>query len=296
MKCTFALALFILTLLLQERNLEQLIQRLDSDKAEQREEATRDLLKIGEKARPALQRALDTSNEETKQRVKELLQSIANKSAEGVLDRIDEDIRRAKTIRLKYKSEIIRSFTKIPPIHTNAEAQLLLEGPDRLAFAETRTDQKDSQAWNYRTISDGTKIVFHRPEEDAFVIEAPHGLAPFVASMLLSWGATDVGQLIASPGIIDDFHKIDRNKAIQKGKRTDVRAGERDGDAATVTFLMSGHKVKLWYNPETFTMLKRTSELAEPKSEQWRTTEIYEEFLLNPSIPAEKFKIPDAKK
>jgi outer membrane lipoprotein-sorting protein len=57
---------------------------------------------------------------------------------------------------------------------------------------------------------------------------------------------------------------------------------------------MTGADVRLWYDPKTLKLLKRTVDFGK-KDSQGTIRESYEEFTLNADIPEEKFKLPAEK-
>jgi hypothetical protein len=52
---------------------------------------------------------------------------------------------------------------------------------------------------------------------------------------------------------------------------------------------------KLWYDPKTFGITKRTIDAVHGGTRRF-VTETFEEFTLNADIPDEKFKLPEEKK
>src|SRR6185369_10907565 len=73
------------------------------------------------------------------------------------------------------------------------------------------------------------------------------------------------------------------------------RVGEDDGGAKTLLYTVSLGPAtldcRLWYEPKTLKLLKRTMKIRNGESVEGSLTESYVEYIVNADIPNEKFNL-----
>jgi hypothetical protein len=295
----------LLLSLLQASTPEQLIEKLESDRIEERQDATLQLERMGAKALPALETALKTASGESKQRIESVLQSIADTMAMSVLAKIEENLHDARTIRIRYSSE--STFTSADgTVGLQSKGMILLKDGDKFALTEEElslTDDKNkSKTRKFQFVSNGKQMSLSLPMLDSKVRETPAGICRFVACCLPRLGAFGA-QDILRISYLGDGAEQRTNDPRNIYKLSDVKSTGRDGQMSTLTFMIAGNitkavsiKVKLWYNPESRMLIKRRQETKSTNGDQTATViEVYDEFVLNRDIPDDDFRLPEKK-
>lgn len=112
------------------------------------------------------------------------------------------------------------------------------------------------------------------------------------ASIMMSVGWSQLGRPKVST---EDCEKYLANPVAV----SDVQEAPDDNKVKTLTYKIKvrpGHtaSIKVWYDPKTFVLQKRT--IRDEDRDSGTVTETFDEFTLNADIPDEKFKLPEEKK
>jgi outer membrane lipoprotein-sorting protein len=202
-----------------------------------------------------------------------LLALLQQETAEELFKRIEQSLEQAKSVRVIGRLDIGQNAP--------AADTLVLLKDDNKAKVSMTTPQ--ANAW---FVSDGKKITVDDRQAalDGKSWDTPKDLNVRVTAALLRRGVLDLSPLAARIRTYGTDPK-------QKIQVSDFKLGGKDGDLQTLTFvLQEGNAradVKLWMDPRSLALKKRTLSLANSKIV---VTETYDEFTLNGDIPDEKFK------
>lgn len=271
-------------LLLQDPTVEQLVQKLGSENIDERETATRKLAALGTQALPALEEAARSGDLELSRRAGEILKPIRARMAKERFDALEARIRKASSLktRLRFRLEV-RERDDVD----QGDAEFLVKSP-KMAFGDLkRTTGKETE--HRALISDGKTLSSRRNEGHWNQRSAPAELGEKLATALARgglvywWLSTDAF-VVRDPRV---------GYAL-----SDFRPGESEGEVSSVLYRLTNTEAnvtleaKLWYEPKTAKLIKRTWE-GELLGEHWKCTETYEEFALEPDLPDDKFRFPD---
>lgn len=194
--------------------------------------------------------------------------------AEAEFKKIRETIEKARTVKARFKTEGAAGGQKVL-----VSGSLLFKEGNK-ARLETRMVAGDLEI-RFRSVSDGKKITVRSnlgnlpgPEEFA----AFDGYADSLRRCLIL--------LSAPPGQYPSAQDDPTRRFVAH----DFKAGAEEGGAKTLSFTVTADgrpvELRLWYDPKTFALRKRTIEMSEPKVS---LTETFEEFLLDAEVPDSEF-------
>ena len=281
----------------QDKTAEQLIEALRSDKVEERDNASRELLKKGSSAVPALRKASAEADIELSGRAKEILDRIGSVNAKAAFDKIEEVIRDAKTLRIRLKSEVSNRASNMSEPETTAlsTGMLLLKTGNRLA--QEVQIVRGGNTLGFSVISDGMHVVFSRGNASYATAEAPKDLNKRASSVIPIIGAEAPWHIEGGKVLLPDLEK--------ECKFTDFKEEPFEGETKALSFKVVQQKggsndevkVTLWYESDSYTLLRKTVDIKfKGTSKSSSATTTYIEFTLNADIPDEKFKLPEDKK
>jgi hypothetical protein len=218
-----------------------------------------------------------------------LLLLAQDRAAEEAFKKIEERIERAPALSVKIEG------TLTPPGEKGAlgfSGSLLLKGPSKVLFtiALKQGDQKREAAF----LTDGVTVRRRMTgqEEERFETPIKNARARFGA--VLSRSGLGLGSLLGRLPAGD----AETPSTIELA---DLKTGEDDKDSKTLsfTFKVPGLETaaaagKLWYDPKTHRIIKRTVRLVTTEGET-RSTESYSDWSFDADIPDEKFVLPEKK-
>jgi outer membrane lipoprotein-sorting protein len=212
---------------------------------------------------------------------------------EEAFKRIGETLEKARTVRLKFKLEVVLPKDGDDTKWTVSGAILFKEGNKvKLKYEGAAGDGLIRDNW---VVSDGTKVRIKK--ENAFTDSAqwdtPRTLISELSVWLLRYGVLDI---YGVPYRLE-YRGLDPKEML---KVSAFKFGEKGQEGSTLAFnLQSGTdgtvaEINLWYDPKTFVPLKRTLVIPIPGAipQKGRVTETYEECLLNADLPDETFRFP----
>lgn len=275
--------LLLVALLAQEKTAEQLIENLRSESVEDRESAARDLKKMGEAARPALEKAAGDKDREVATRAQAILDPMDLEAGQAVLNKLEETVLKAKTVKVRFKYEGRGPKGGVGP-ETGSGTLLLKEGGRvRFEIAFSSLEEKH----RVTIVSDGTQLAASIDFAKPITKEAPKELHSLFSKGLVRGGLVLMGNRQST----SDPNEFIKTQAARSGD------GGDEGKTLIYSALLpqTGETadIKLWYNPKSFEARDRKIVLRKDGQITASLTETYEEFTLNADIPDEKFKLPE---
>lgn len=200
---------------------------------------------------------------------------LQQETAEETFKRFEQTLVQARSLRLKCRMDLAvgnqtAAATGIVLLKEGNKAKITLTGAKGNPWA----------------VSDGTKVTVDAQQAvaDGATWNTPKDLNLRVATKLARWGILDLPSLPRSICTHDTDPR-------EKLKVSDFKFGEKDRDGQTLTYVVQegngAAELKLWLDPKTLALKKRTLSVAKMNA---TVTETYEEFTVNGEIPDESFK------
>lgn len=228
-----------------------------------------------------------------------------DKTAEEAFNRIEEQIVKAKTLSVKCRF-VIDTQRADTAERLEGPAVLLLKEGNKISY--TVKQPLGGSDKTLVIISDGSKATWNSGSKWESVVECPENFETKLRVLLARAGVVSTPTQASAPWLFIVQLKNDFKKLCQV---SNFKQGPDDGDAKTLTYSlvdfdfreMSNTKnppartveIKLWYDPKTYKAIKRVMTFKNAEGEG-TLTETYLEFLVNPDMPDEKFKLPEKEK
>jgi outer membrane lipoprotein-sorting protein len=217
---------------------------------------------------------------------------LQDKTAEETFKKIEEMIGQAKSLRIKFSSE-----EEISERRKGTSGVLLLQSGNRARFTENPSTR--SESWS---VSDGKRVQSsrHGLYDEGITGPVPNGIGPVSKDLVKNlkvlvsragcslWGGASIA-----------FRANMKSEFPEWLRVSQFKLGANDGQAKTLSYLLEvGEKsrpfdVTLWFDPESFKLLKRKIAYAVDGGKQVTTTETYDEFTFDAEIPDENFTLPE---
>jgi outer membrane lipoprotein-sorting protein len=221
-------------------------------------------------------------------------EAIGEEPAARVLRKIHDVIFNSKTLRVKFTTE------PPPPVPNNVslgsmKGEILLKEGNKTKIIFEDPAPKGQAVKSHVVVSDGRTV------SGEFVhFESVKDPAKVLQEMLHA--------SLLGPGVLLGTYALGYGLAVtdKKNQEPDLRAafrpmsieaGDDNQGAKTLVYTLRDGldaKVKVWYDPKDFRLLKRT--ITSSRQEQGAYVETYSEFVIDADIPDEKFKLPEEKK
>lgn len=206
---------------------------------------------------------------------------------EETFKKIEESIEKAKTLSITFSAGgMATAKGGGDGLFQASGVMLLKEGGRFNCLVKRRLEDRESEN---SIVCDGTKLSHKRDQTAAEVIEVPKACRG-AASMLVTRVGILMGGLFQAPGEADE--DVKKTLALKN-----LRVGEDDGRAKTLLYTISFGPAtldcRLWYEPKTLRLLKRTMKIRKGERVEGSLTESYVEYIVNADIPDEKFKLPE---
>lgn len=286
-----------IVLLLQEPTVSTLIERLGSDKIDVREEAARRLLGLGKAALPELEKAAREGDAEVSRRAKELVKFLNPSGGRDAFENIEAAVLRAHSVRIAFKGETLHQSTDgDPDLKTTFSGEVLLKDGNKAWYTSHRKSATGAKPIDCFLVSDGSKMTGTREADQ--LSETPSGLKRGLTLAVSRLGPCAAATVVwAVAGFSLPAGQGDTAESTMEP--ADFTPIETDGESKVFGYMVKAPtfgivgKVRLWYNPRTYALVKRTLIVASRKT---TITEVYDEYALNPELAEEKFRLPDRPK
>lgn len=271
----------------QDRTVEQLVERLRSDRVEERREAARELNKLDEAALPALVKATRDPDAEVSRAAQEILGEIKARAAEKDFRRIEKALDETKSLKVKFTLELIEKRSDQEK-HIAASGELSTKGTNKV-FLLIRVPALPRET---RFINDGTRMGTWRDGEK---LGAAQPSSPD-SSGRLTTGLLRAGIASADRILERQAKETDLKKVLVL---SDFKTGPDEGEAKTLSFRCTPagsrevQDVTLRYDPKTYRLLGRKGVAHRPDGGSTTAVEKYEEFTLDADVPEDTFKLPE---
>ena len=255
------------------------IRDLSARRVERREQAERELRKLGEKAVPALRKAILDKDLEVSSRARTVLSTILGEIA---FRKVHQNLMSSGNIRVAFEMERMTPGGK-RQVTDRFHGELTLKGCDRVQF--TADSIQNERKVRVEVLSDGEMTQNRFEDGEGSKEEAPSRFAEKWKSVI-----TKTGILI--PAFIPGMELFDRTDFIDLIKVSCLKGTTLDTGESVIDYTVefpstvSGleariMQVRLWYDPKTYLILKRFSRLK--VGEELRNTfqETYSGWALN---------------
>ncbi len=229
---------------------------------------------------------------------------LPTQQAEAIFQKIEETVTKARTLRIHYKS--VQSGTGGAPTYEMSGTLLLKEGNKVL---ETFTWGVPEDQRDVFYASDGTNAAFGFVYVRGGALRSyefgkeptPEALTEKLGLALVRFGHDPYTNLSSKTLFTARPDYPCDPKTFRR--LSNFTAGPDDGGLMTLSYkLTSPHgllfdQAKIWYEPTTYKMLKRTLtfDVGGDPSQERSLTETYQEWTLNVAIADESFKLPEEK-
>ncbi|MBI3854164.1 MAG: hypothetical protein HY293_00575 [Planctomycetes bacterium] len=228
---------------------------------------------------------------------------LQDKTAEEAFQKIGETIEKAKTLSVRIKVELTASVGG-QPAKAESSGTLLLKDPNKANLHLTGKFSAAGQEREMvtRFVTDGQKIEAENlGEKTSPAKNIKGGFKPLLSRSGVAFGISPVLSQSYGPDRKPIASDLDLLKAFEL---SDFKKGSDDAGTKTLAYVLKMRvfedeqrhcNVKLWYDPKTWKILKRTFDVTLGPDKGTHLTETYEEMALEVDIPDEKFRLPAEK-
>jgi outer membrane lipoprotein-sorting protein len=262
--------------------IQALIDRVRSDRIEERQAAAEDLRKIGKEALPALEAAIKgTTDPEVALRLKGIVNALAVPGAAESLKSIERLLAGAGAVRIAFHQET-RTLGKDLDVRQGSTGTLLFAKGNK-----ARLELAPEKGKELLTISDGESLA----NRNGPLFQSPNGLTARLAKSVARVGICFYAPL--SPwGMVNFTDEAMPDPALEI---SDLALDGVGAETATLTYTLPtqprhpGLKVRLAFDPKTIKPQKRTMTLVHPRA-TITLVEVYDEIVIDPVLPGAFFK------
>jgi len=210
-----------------------------------------------------------------------------DKSAEETLMKLDQSLESAKSLSLDFRTETRIQFDDHEE-KTSLSGKILVKDGNRARMELKR--MRSGEEMSTVHVSNGSRVADSRAEET--VVAPKHYVRNFVIAALSRTGITEAYLTTFSASRPEDYDV--RMKFVLSKVRTESDEGDLKSLSYTMAFGEHESFVHLWYDPKSLLPVKRTL-IAKVSKATLTTTEVYENYAANASIPDDKFVLPAEK-
>ncbi len=284
--------LLALSLLVQQKSAEELIQELKSEKVE----ARRALEKLGNDALPDLEKAVKGPDFDIRRDLREIIEVIQSAPGLEILRRIEDRISEAKTISIKCKWQQGAEETHA------MSAQIHLKKKDKIRVETSWTSKSGSR--DILLVSNGSFVCYRPPGDPGDDNRQEFRFIPadgLNRKFVEEFTALDVLAAVTLWGQPGNAKQAEWHSGTARSRITKAIVGPEENGLGTVSYeyavFSNPFKIKVWYDQKTFRLSKRSREMDQPLGEGRTTvTESFDEWSVDSDIPDDKVQIPPEKK
>jgi outer membrane lipoprotein-sorting protein len=262
------------------RRVHDLIEKLRSERNEERGAADAELRKLGKDALPLIDAAAKDPDPDVALRLRKIATTLRLPEAAEALRHIEQVLLDASTVRIDFHLET-RTLGKDIDVTSRATGSLFIARHDKARLFVVPDKGKE-----FLLVSDGSSV--RRRNEDSLI--SPQGLTARLARSTARVGICFYGPI--SPWSQVNFP----NEATpEKSTPSDLSVEAGDDGSATLVYTIwiqpkhPGLKVRLTFDTQTFFVKKRTMILAHPQAEI-TIVEVYDRVQIDPELPEHTFK------
>jgi len=262
----------------QDDSARDLVERLGSDRIDVRDTSSRRLAELGLAAVPELEKAAQANDLELASRARAILEEVLARQS---LLRVEDTLKSAKSLHLRFRYESSSSDSE--EIHQGHGVLKLKDGNRvRMSFSPER-----SKSEGFTIVSDGVRLAYEN--SDALFRKPPPSLKEDVSTIFVRRGYLETLKMLFSYSLSES----DAAVFMTPVRLTSLKRGPDDGEAKSLSYEVVGAgtqetRVKLWYHPKSYLMLKRITQNTFPIGRTSSLVEYYENLVLEPDIPEDK--------
>ena len=224
-----------------------------------------------------------------------LLLSPQAESAEETFKKIGDTVLKAKSVRVDFQWDGASRAEAGGKVE--AAGSVLLKEGNRANLVATVTEKGHPS--ELRIISDGSTVKTKLGPRRMLECPVPKNLETGMKMSLHRLGAMQavlIAHKVCMLDVDDQEEALDMSK---KPRLYDFKNGPDDGDSRTITYKISPDgpdtvaEIKLWYEPESFRLVKRTITLKQPAESVF--TESYKEWAIDGDLENDEFTVPSVK-
>jgi hypothetical protein len=272
--------------------IEKQVEALGSDSVEERAAARKHLEAIGLPGVVHLRELLPKQNSAIQSEISEVTKNIAIDSGAKTLRRLQQALVEADTLQVRYSH--IETYSE-PTDNSNYSGRMVF-GRDNCVLFEAVGMEEGKQ-------------VAYSLAHDGSALSGRYGLEPFItkkedskelkaqlAKRLLELGPHESAVMLWSI-IAKNEKDVKAQIHIRKHSIRDVSLDLSDRDYKSLTYTVEiedtllKQDVRLWFDPHTNLLLKRTGTLSNAKRELGTWADTFEGWIRNEVIPKEKFQL-----
>jgi outer membrane lipoprotein-sorting protein len=216
-------------------------------------------------------------------------------TAEETFKKIEESIEKAKTLSFSFRVDG-QGPRESPDRELKAKGVMLMKEGGRFncSMKMLRLGREEGTS----LVFDGAKLMMKRDEGEPNVAEVPKSHRGAATTLVARLGALMSGMMPRGGGAPQE----DVKKTLEL---KDLKPGDDDKEAKTLTYTVRlaarpggptpSLDCKLWYDPKTLALLKRTIAIRQGETVEGTLTETYTDYVLNGDIPDDKFRIEEPK-
>jgi outer membrane lipoprotein-sorting protein len=216
-------------------------------------------------------------------------------SAEDTFKKIGDTVLKAKSVRVDFRWDGTSRAETGGKVE--ASGLVLLKEGNRANLVATVTEK--GQPSELKIISDGSTVKTRLGSRRMLECPVPKNLESGLKMTIHRLGAMQAVLIAHKVCMLDVDDQEEALDMSRKPRLYDFKNGPDDGESRTITYKISPDgpdtvaDIKLWYDPDTMRLVKRTITLRKPSESVF--TERYRDWALDGDLENEEFTLPSVK-
>jgi outer membrane lipoprotein-sorting protein len=216
-------------------------------------------------------------------------------SAEDTFKKIGDTVLKAKSVRVDFQWDGTSRAETGGKVE--ASGLVLLKEGNRANLVATVTEK--GQPSELKIISDGSTVKTRLGSRRMLECPVPKNLESGLKMTIHRLGAMQAVLIAHKVCMLDVDDQEEALDMSRKPRLYDFKNGPDDGESRTITYKISPDgpdtvaDIKLWYDPDTMRLVKRTITLRKPSESVF--TERYRDWALDGDLENEEFTLPSVK-